>query len=1002
MLAFILSLFGILIASGGSGRSSSSDSDSSRAASTADDDTSTENELSDRDDDEGSPSQDTNTSSPIPTTPNNPTAPNIPTIPTTDPSDGSDTTPPETSDPVVAPKGETISVEGGRVNKIEVEADTEITSIEILDKPEHGNATVSPDNTIALVMSGSDFAGDQSMRYQVTFEDGSSEIRTLDMDVSAPTQDAGWGHGQHYMLEEDENGDIIVETGENHRKVYVSESDDALTRSDIAALEGLEESQITISWLVDHPEYGGSEGMALSTDLGMDVWRDITIWTKPDPVSHWLLFESGYEYDEDAIGRVINFGATGESELHPIHITSWGEGDRPVISGRVYMTNAPSENIVFSDLTFTGEVSNVTADNTLFSDVGIYEKGIYVQHVEGFTVHDSEIAYVGANANRPDGDYWPDTRVEGLFAADVDQILIEGNIVHHNGWEDNYEFDSSTTGGLPPSKFSHNIYLQNDTTDVTLRDNIISEGSSFGAHVRGGGFIEDNAFINNNMAIDFLGGDYLADDAIGNYTLFSDNVITSAAYKYLQNYHIGAVSGGFQNGGVDSTLIDNIVTHLADPNDPDDIIGKHYANSAVINDNDPFYDDTIVYNWVGELEAKPNQNIDGLDTSTLDDTTIQNLAEIVMGREATITEFMDYLLGLTQTEFDDVFSADDIIAYFQNGFSVDPNGDEAQTDHTFVPNNIADGVRWDNRLNWNTEDVPDNGDDVDLNGNWVQYGATTTIGDLDLGSGGKLDVNYGRLTVDDRLNVGEDGGEITTRGAGQFWTDGYSDGDRLTINVEDGRFANTGTFDGSTSIEIDDGQAILATHDAKMVLNDDSELRINGSDARVGFDGTDNGTAILQMGNEAVLTFAADDEGFSALQEFRSGKWGDQDSAEVKSGVSLDGALQIDLSNYTSGTATHTLVKVDALDGVFDDIHVHGLANNMNARIVTDYATDELRLELTNGSGQVSYDSLGTAGSSSGEASDLWAALTSGQGVYDNNAPTLHDETEDLPDILAA
>ena len=52
------------------------------------------------------------------------------------------------------------------------------------------------------------------------------------------------------------------------------------------------------------------------------------------------------------------------------------------------------------------------------------------------------------------------------------------------------------------------------------------------------------------------------------------------------------------------------------------------------------------------------------------------------------------------------------------------------------------------------------------------------------------------------------------------------------------------------------------------------------------------------------------------LGEFRSGSW-DKRGSSVKSGVSMDGRLQIDLTDYTDGTGTHTLVESDALDRMF-------------------------------------------------------------------------------------
>ncbi len=110
------------------------------------------------------------------------------------------------------------------------------------------------------------------------------------------------------MLEEDENGDVIVEHGDNHREVYVSGSNDALSLNDIAALEGVSVSQITQSWLASHSEYGSSPDMALDAEAGMRLWYGIT-GSGSEPSSHWLLFERGYEYDD--LGGVIDWGTVG-------------------------------------------------------------------------------------------------------------------------------------------------------------------------------------------------------------------------------------------------------------------------------------------------------------------------------------------------------------------------------------------------------------------------------------------------------------------------------------------------------------------------------------------------------------------------------------------------------------------------------------------------------------------------------------------------------------------
>ena len=96
--------------------------------------------------------------------------------------------------------------------------------------------------------------------------------------------------------------------------------------------------------------------------------------------------------------------------------------------------------------------------------------------------------------------------------------------------------------------------------------------------------------------------------------------------------------------------------------------------------------------------------------------------------------------------------------------------------------------------------------------------------------------------------MGEAGATLDIDNAGQFWTDGYTDQDVLTINADGGRFANTSLFTGTTNFNIsDNAQAILASDGADFALNKDSTLTITGGDAKVGFDGDQGGTGVLMM-----------------------------------------------------------------------------------------------------------------------------------------------------------
>lgn len=86
---------------------------------------------------------------------------------------------------------------------------------------------------------------------------------------------------------------------------------------------------------------------------------------------------------------------------------------------------------------------------------------------------------------------------QGIYMSDVDGILIEENVLDHNGWK---------TGvvGAEQTIFNHNIYLTKDTTSATtVRGNISANASSHGMQLRRGGLCENNLLIGNPINILF-------------------------------------------------------------------------------------------------------------------------------------------------------------------------------------------------------------------------------------------------------------------------------------------------------------------------------------------------------------------------------------------------------------------------------------------------------------------------------------------------------------------
>ncbi|MGN7870075.1 right-handed parallel beta-helix repeat-containing protein [Paracoccus sp. 22332] len=870
--------------------------------------------------------------------------PEPPVVPTPDP------------DPTPLPsRTENLTAEAGRVLTIEP-TDSGIASIKILSQTSHGHVSVNPDKTLSLVLSEDpDNQSDTAFSYEITYQNGKTQQVQAKVDVVAGQESDGWGKGDFYMLETGADGRAVVEHGENHRKVYVTEGAHGLTAAEIAKAEGIAVSKVTGKWLLEHPEYGATPDKALDTKIGMELWYAST-GRSVGPNSNWLLFERGYDYGD--VNQVVARGASGESALNPMYIGAYGQGDDPLIRGTIKIFQSPVSHVVIQNIDTTN-VNALLGENLLFDNISVTLDGMSVENVKNFSLVDSDIIDVARLKPLNGGKVWDAgaNKIAGVYVANSDGVFLDGNFFDHNGWADGYNPSMSISGAMPPSKFNHNLYVQNDNLDVTVRDNIFMRGSSFGAQIRPGGVIENNAFIDNNAGLNFFDGK--------NYTLALGNIVTSAGYRQLSILD-GALSMGIDNVGKQSSLIGNIVAHLADPNNKAEQAIKKIVHTALAS-TDGFVNDTIVYNWTSGGKAGTVLNTAGLSKTVLDQTTIQNFTADLLGKKtATISDLANYLRAQADGKLDKVVDADVINAFFRKGFGLDTTLRDTAEVVRFTPDDRADGFRWDNRLNWSTEDLPgtQDGDSVDLGGNRVLFGAeTVTVDDFIFGNFGQLKATSGKLEITGDISTGKTGNLLQIDNAGQVWIDGYRDTDLLSVELAGGRLANTGTFAGKTAIEAtQDAQLLLATSGARFDLAAGSSLKITGGKAKVGFDGGDGKTATLQLHDDATLSFVANATGLGKISEFYSGAF---DTSKVTSGIRLDGDLKIDLAGLnTQKGGTWTLIDADQIIGSFDDIAVTGLAKNQDALIRVDYVRDEVVLvvgDAGKGSGQIRSGSSGDA-----------------------------------------
>ncbi|TQE96695.1 MAG: hypothetical protein FKY71_16475 [Spiribacter salinus] len=468
--------------------------------------------------------------------------------------------------------------------------------------------------------------------------------------------------------------------------------------------------------------------------------------------------------------------------------------------------------------------------------------------------------------------------------------------------------------------------------DATLRDSVVMRGASFGAQFRGGAYIVDTVFLDNNIPLNVLGGAGKGGGNFANYSLLDGNLVTSAAHRGKDCPKIGAYNWGIRNAGLMTSFMDNLVVHANDPNNPDD---TRSSKSAISNIGDPdheYYNDTVIWRWGwgGEKEADQDTfNVEGRDPDAMNATTIENYIE------GSIEDFAQYIRGRDSAEYAGI--AKDVLAYFRTGFSIPLVQRNGATTLRFIPDPRGEGVRWDNRRNWDSGDLPRTGDSVDLGGNKVVCPAlTSNINDLTFGKFGSLTINSGKLTVSGVLDGGEHA-KIRIGNAGQFWLGGEVLTSPISINVTGGRFCNTGTFNGPSETVASGGEMILAAESATFELR--GGLEIQGTAGKVGFDGT-SGIAALTVFDGSRIAFVADADGVAPISKFRSGAFEANES--LSTSVTLAGDLVVDLAAYEGGPQVLSLIVADTLTGSFASMDVVNVPDGLTASVVQTETVVEL------------------------------------------------------------
>ncbi len=349
----------------------------------------------------------------------------------------------------------------------------------------------------------------------------------------------------------------------------------------------------------------------------------------------WLLLERGGTWNE-AVGQWI---ASGRSTREPAVITSFGSSsERPLLltgaSDGVFGLASGASPQVLHDVAIVGlhfRAHTYNGGNGEPAGVNwlIESHGLLVEDCE-FERYQINVSVPGYGGRKRDVRIRRNVIVDafatsgtvghGIYMANCDDVLIEDNVLDHNGW-------NTSVPGAVPSIFRHGIYIQSGSgtcTNVTVRGNIIADSASHGLHLRPGGVCEDNLFLRNPIAISLGGGN--EPDPGGVIATARGNVILEGRDIDAQNRRGWGIDlANIAAGNVSF----NIVAQQGASGSP--IAMNLYGNLNGIGVHETTIEHNVIWNWGGALilhgTAEQCTNIDFVGNALRNTVNERDLVE---------------------------------------------------------------------------------------------------------------------------------------------------------------------------------------------------------------------------------------------------------------------------------------------------------------------------------------------------------------------------------------
>lgn len=376
----------------------------------------------------------------------------------------------------------------------------------------------------------------------------------------------------------DPNGYTQIAPAPDARVIYVSSSTGSDNNDGLSPDSPIASVSLGIGKLRDH------SGDQLLLKCG-DVWHtDLGTWRK-----------SGKSADQPLVIGAYGAGArpelmTGDQPGFMAGAISSPEIDHIAIMGIHFYADGRDP----ASPTYVGAVNRIGVDVITKTDGFLVEDCEIDGYVEDINVEQylGPIEKVSIRNNVIINAYAVNGHSQGIYCNGITNLLIEGNLFDHDGYND-------TIPGAGATWYNHDAYLSSNNVNVTVQNNIFAEASAYGLEARSGGLVQNNLFLNDPMGMTYglVNGASVTPGGVNG--IVNGNVFVGGGY--IGNLRMG---GGMEvsniKAGYPTVISNNIFTQSID-RAPAAItltygLGDTNAQDAV-GVNDLTLQGNIVYDW---------------------------------------------------------------------------------------------------------------------------------------------------------------------------------------------------------------------------------------------------------------------------------------------------------------------------------------------------------------------------------------------------------------------